>query len=178
MPYPNNIAATLTATEIIDRFTMIVGDINSVKTTLTKQILDEVGEVRFWRVAMKPGKPQAFGLARGKPVFGLPGNPVSSMVVFDQFVRPALLKMAGHRRLQRMRLRAVVDETIRKPPGKVHFMRAIIEERDGALHARGPAGRFPPGVSSLPRGCRQSRLRMARLLRRTPAGLANRLVPC
>jgi molybdopterin molybdotransferase len=109
---------------------------------LTKQILAELGEIHFWRVAMKPGKPQAFGLARGKPIFGLPGNPVSSMVVFDQFVRPALLKMAGYQRLTRPRLRAVIDEPVRKPPGKVHFMRAVIDERNGRLHARltGPQG--------------------------------------
>ena len=64
------------------------------------------------------------------------------MIVFDQFVRPALRKMAGHTRLFRPRLRAVLDQPIRKPAGKVHFLRAIIEERDGTRHARltGPQG--------------------------------------
>ena len=57
--------------------------------------------MNFWRVAMKPGKPQAYGNIEGKPVFGLPGNPVSSLVVFELFVRPALLKMAGHTNLFR-----------------------------------------------------------------------------
>jgi molybdopterin molybdotransferase len=109
---------------------------------LTKQILAELGEIHFWRVAMKPGKPQAFGLARGKPVFGLPGNPVSSLVAFEQFVRPALRKMAGYTQLCRPRLLAVADAPMRKPAGKVHFLRAIIEEREGTLHARltGPQG--------------------------------------
>ncbi len=109
---------------------------------LTKQILGELGEIHSWRVAMKPGKPQVFGLVRGKPVFGVPGNPVSSMVVFDQFVQPALRKMAGHRELRRRQLQAIADQTMRKKPGKVHFLRVIIEARDGELHARltGPQG--------------------------------------
>lgn len=109
---------------------------------LTQRILAEFGAIESLRVAMKPGMPQAFGVARGKIVFGLPGNPVSSMIVFDQFVRPCLLKMAGHTRLERPRWPAIMDEPIQKPAGKVHFVRAIVEHRDGALHARptGPQG--------------------------------------
>jgi molybdopterin molybdotransferase len=114
-----------------------VGDLD-----LTRRILAEFGPVESWRVAMKPGMPQAFGLASGRVVFGLPGNPVSSMIVFDQFVRPALLKMSGHSRLERPRWPATLDHPIQKPAGKVHFLRAIVESRDGALHARttGPQG--------------------------------------
>jgi molybdopterin molybdotransferase len=109
---------------------------------LTKQILAELGPIASYRVAMKPGMPQAFGVAAGKPVFGLPGNPVSSLVVFDQFVRPALRKMAGHTHLVRARVAAVADEAVRKAPGKVHFVRAVVVNRAGALHARptGPQG--------------------------------------
>ena len=110
---------------------------------LTKRILGELGSIAPYRVAMKPGMPQVFGIAAGgKPVFGLPGNPVSSLVVFDQFVRPALLKMAGHRQVTRPRLLAVAAETIRKPRGKVHFVRAVVDNVDGVLHARptGPQG--------------------------------------
>jgi molybdopterin molybdotransferase len=109
---------------------------------LTKQILAELGPIRAYRVAMKPGMPQAFGVVGGKPVFGLPGNPVSSLVVFDQFVRPALLKMAGHTVLLRPRLQALAAEPIQKAPGKVHFLRAVVENKDGVLHARttGPQG--------------------------------------
>jgi molybdopterin molybdotransferase len=109
---------------------------------LTRRVLGEFGPVESWRVAMKPGMPQAFGVARGKPVFGLPGNPVSSMIVFDQFVRPALLKMSGHRRLERPRWPAILDEPIHKQAGKVHFLRAVVESRSGTLHARttGPQG--------------------------------------
>jgi len=109
---------------------------------LTRRVLGEFGPVESWRVAMKPGMPQVFGLARGKVVFGLPGNPVSSMIVFDQFVRPALLKMSGHRQLERPRWPAILDEPIHKPAGKVHFLRAVVENRAGILHARttGPQG--------------------------------------
>lgn len=109
---------------------------------LTRRVLAEFGNVQSWRVAMKPGMPQAFGLVDGKPLFGVPGNPVSSLIVFDQVVRPALLKMAGHTRLVRPRLRATAAEPLTKPAGKVHFLRAIIENREGMLYARttGPQG--------------------------------------
>jgi molybdopterin molybdotransferase len=110
---------------------------------LTKRILGELGSIAAYRVAMKPGMPQVFGMTPGgKPVFGLPGNPVSSLVVFDQFVRPALLKMAGHRQVTRPRLLAVAAEGMRKPAGKTHFVRAVVENVDGVLHVRptGPQG--------------------------------------
>jgi molybdopterin molybdotransferase len=104
-----------------------VGDYDFVK-----EALNELGmEMIFWRVAMKPGKPVAFGLLEGKPVFGLPGNPVSSMVSFEQFVRPSLLKMMGHRRLFRPVIEAVMKEDIRKRPGRRHFIRASISLEKG-----------------------------------------------
>jgi molybdopterin molybdotransferase len=109
---------------------------------VTRKVLAEFGGVQSWRVAMKPGMPQAFGLADGKPLFGVPGNPVSSLIVFDQFVRPALRKMAGHTRLMRPRLKAIADEPFTKPAGKAYFLRAIVENREGNLYARatGPQG--------------------------------------
>jgi len=82
-------------------------------------------------VAMKPGKPLAFGTIQGKPVFGLPGNPVSSMVSFEQFVRPSLLKMMGYRQIFRPVIEAILKEDIHKEPGRRHFVRAfVIFERD------------------------------------------------
>lgn len=63
---------------------------------VVRQVLDELGEIGFWRVNVRPGKPLAFGSLRGVPFFGLPGNPVSAMVTFDIFVRPALGKLIGH----------------------------------------------------------------------------------
>ena len=99
-----------------------VGDYDFVKAAL-----NDLGmEMVFWRVAMKPGKPLAFGTINGKPVFGLPGNPVSSMVSFEQFVRPSLLKMMGHRQLFRPIIEAVLKEDIHKEPGRRHFIRSFV----------------------------------------------------
>lgn len=99
---------------------------------LVKDVLKDLGmEMVFWKVAMKPGKPLAFGTIGGKPAFGLPGNPVSSMVSFEQFVRPSLLKMMGHRQLFRPTIEAVLKEDIRKEPGRRHYIRALVSfEKD------------------------------------------------
>ena len=102
-----------------------VGDFDFIK-----EVLGRLGsEMKFWRVAMKPGHPLAFGILGGKPVFGLPGNPVSCMVSFEQFVRPALLKMMGHRDLFRPVVRARLCETLRQKPGRRTFVRAPCEPR-------------------------------------------------
>jgi molybdopterin molybdotransferase len=99
-----------------------VGDYDFVKDALK-----DVGmEMVFWRVAMKPGRPLAFGTIGGKPVFGLPGNPVSSMVAFEQFVRPSLLKMMGHHQIFRPIIEAVLKEDIEKKPGRRHFIRGLV----------------------------------------------------
>jgi len=99
---------------------------------LVKDVLKDLGmEMVFWKVAMKPGKPLAFGTIAGKPAFGLPGNPVSSMVSFEQFVRPSLLKMMGHCQLFRPTIEAVLKEDIRKEPGRRHYIRAMVSlEKD------------------------------------------------
>ena len=107
-----------------------------------KSVLERLGEVNFWRVAMKPGKPQAYGISDGKPIFGLPGNPVSSLVVFELFVRPALLKMAGHTELLRPTFKATLAETITNRDGRVNYMRAILKASNGHYTAEttGPQG--------------------------------------
>ena len=99
---------------------------------LVKDVLKDLGmEMVFWKVAMKPGKPLAFGTIGGKPAFGLPGNPVSSMVSFEQFVRPSLLKMMGYQQLFRPTIEAILKEDIRKEPGRRHYMRAVVSfDRD------------------------------------------------
>jgi len=98
---------------------------------LVKQVLAEMGEVGFWQVAMQPAKPFAFGHLDGAPLFGLPGNPVSAMVAFEQFVRPALLSMMGSRWLLRPRVRGMVTSHIRSDPSKVVFARASAVWGDG-----------------------------------------------
>ena len=94
---------------------------------LVKDVLKDLGmEMVFWKVAMKPGKPLAFGTIGGKPAFGLPGNPVSSMVSFEQFVRPSLLKMMGYHHLFRPTIEAILKEDIHKEAGRRHYMRAAV----------------------------------------------------
>ena len=99
---------------------------------LVKDIMKEVGNrMQFWQVAMRPGKPLAFGAMNNIPLFGLPGNPVSSMVSFEQFVRPSILKLMGHRNLFRRTVRALLKEPIDKKKGTRHFIRARITFEDG-----------------------------------------------
>jgi molybdopterin molybdotransferase len=87
--------------------------------------------VRFDKVAMQPGMPQGFGAIGRTPVFTLPGNPVSSMVSFEVFVRPALLAMLGERAWERPRVRAVAGAGWPSPPGRRQYARATLEQRDG-----------------------------------------------
>lgn len=114
-----------------------VGDFDYVKV-----VLDRLGEMHWWQVAVKPAKPLAFGTVRGTPVFGLPGNPVSSMVSFELFARPGLRQVMGHRELFRPELPAVADEALRRhPDGKVHFVRVVAStDDDGRLHVRSSGG--------------------------------------
>ena len=115
----------------------------------TKQVLAELGDVRSFRVAMQPGMPQAFGLAAGTPLYGLPGNPVSCFVVFETLVRPALRRLAGHPddRLDRPRVVARLAEPVRSPAGKVSFLRVRLSVGDEGLVA-GLTGNQGSGVLS------------------------------
>lgn len=113
---------------------------------VVRLVLDEVsgGEMAWMQVAIKPAKPFGFGRLgpRRVPLFGLPGNPVSSLVSYELFVRPALRKLSGHARLDRPVLRAVVEEAlVRRPDGKVHFLRVACRIRpDGQLAVRSAGG--------------------------------------
>jgi molybdopterin molybdotransferase len=102
---------------------------------LVKGLLEEMGQMNFWKVAMRPGQPLAFGRLAGKPLFGLPGNPVSCMISFEQFVRPSLLKMAGFSRIFRPPLRAVLKEDLSKKTGLAYFVRCRLIEEGGRLFA-------------------------------------------
>ena len=118
------------------------GGVSVGEHDVVKSVLGKLGEINFWRVAMKPGKPQAYGISDGKPIFGLPGNPVSSLVVFELFVRPALLKMAGHTDLLRRTFKANLSETVTNRDGRVNYMRVILTESNGQYTAEttGPQG--------------------------------------
>ena len=103
---------------------------------LVREVLAQTGVVpRFWRVDIKPGGPTAFGMKDGKPVFSLPGNPVSALIAFEAFVRPALLRMMGRKRVVRPLVKAILSEEVRKKAGKVNFLRVGIEVRDGEYFA-------------------------------------------
>jgi molybdopterin molybdotransferase len=103
-----------------------------------RQVLASLGaELKFWRVRMRPGAPLGFGLVRGVPWIGLPGNPVSAMVTFELFVRPAIRKMLGHDRLFRRPVPVILEEPVSIGARLTHFLRAIVRVRDdGTLGAR------------------------------------------
>ncbi len=136
-----------------------------------KDVLEALGAERvFWRVAQKPGGPLGFYRLGRKPVFGIPGNPVASMLMMEEYVRPLLRRLMGFERLHRPERQGVLDEEWRKsqPDGKTHLLRVHVRERDGALHASlaGPQGSgilssmmrsnalalIPEDVSFVPRG--------------------------
>ncbi len=99
-----------------------------------KDVVEELGRIDLWRVAMQPGKPVVLGSIGATPFLGLPGNPVSIHVGFEQFVRPAIRKMRGCRFLLRPTVEARLTETIHKPPGRLHFVRVRLrDEGDGWL---------------------------------------------
>jgi molybdopterin molybdotransferase len=92
--------------------------------------------MNFWKLAIKPGQPLAFGKIQGKLAFGLPGNPVSSMVTFEQLVRPAMLKMSGHRSYGRPAIQALFQEEFSKRPDRRHFLRGVLTWEDGVFKVR------------------------------------------
>lgn len=103
-----------------------VGDHDQVK-----RALDESGFQRaFWRVRIRPGSPMTFGTLNGRPFWGLPGNPVSAMVTFELFIRPAIRKMAGHSHLYRPRLRARIAQDLRSPDDLAHYYRVRLSKAD------------------------------------------------
>jgi len=106
------------------------GGVSMGEYDLIKQELASLGTVGFWKVAMQPAKPFAFGSLGGTPLFGLPGNPVSVFVAFEQFLRPALLAMMGAGKLFRPRLAAVAGEVFETDAAKTVFVRAAVR-RDG-----------------------------------------------
>lgn len=97
---------------------------------VVKAVLDESGDVNFWRVRMRPGKPLAFGTYQGVPFLGLPGNPVSAMVSFERFARAAIRKMAGHTRLERPQLQVILQDEIRSD-GRESYIRAVVWRENG-----------------------------------------------
>lgn len=116
------------------------GGVSVGEADFTKQIMQELGDVGFWKIAMRPGRPMAFGMLKPVPgsnrktlFFGLPGNPVAVMVTFYQFVRSALLQLNGATQTEQLLTQAIAEAPIRKKPGRTEFQRAIV--------GRGPDGK-------------------------------------
>ena len=109
---------------------------------LVREVLDEVGAIEFWQVAMQPGRPLAVGRIGPAHFFGLPGNPVASMLAFMLFVRPAIHKLAGRQRLFPDLYEACTTEAMRKKQGRREFKRGVLRVRDGRWEVRttGPQG--------------------------------------
>ena len=114
---------------------------------MVKDVLAERGQIAFWSVRMRPAKPLAFGVLRGNdgrsvPHLGLPGNPVSAMVAFEQLGRPALLKMQGRKELDKPTIQAVLEDPIVNGDGRRVYARAIVTKRNGTYYAKltGPQG--------------------------------------
>ncbi|MGE4240371.1 molybdopterin molybdotransferase MoeA [Ramlibacter sp.] len=113
------------------------GGVSVGEADYTKAMMKKLGDVAFWRIAMRPGRPMAVGRIGESVLFGLPGNPVAVMVTFLAFVRPALLKMMGARVTATPYLRALSGEAMRKKPGRTEYQRGIVtREADGSLRVR------------------------------------------
>jgi molybdopterin molybdotransferase len=114
-----------------------------------------LGTAREWKVAIKPGKPLAWGVLRGRPVFGLPGNPVSAAVSFELFARPALRRLLGLAQPVRPSVPAVADEPFRRrTDGKLHLVRVVVavDPADGLVHARSAGGQGSHMLGALAAG--------------------------
>jgi molybdopterin molybdotransferase len=118
-----------------------VGEKDFVKEALARMGV----AMGFWRVAIKPGKPLAVGRRRDTLFFGLPGNPTSSLVSFELFVRPALRRMLGHADVEPTRVSGRVEVPLKKKPGLAHYLRAIARWKNGQLWAR-PLGSQTSGA--------------------------------
>lgn len=118
-----------------------VGDYDYVKDIL----LESGIKMKFWKVRIKPGKPTFFGVKGKTLVFGLPGYPVSSMLTFELFVKPAIYAMLGRNETERFSINAILDETVRQKKGRRNFIRAITYVKNNAYHVK-PTGIQKSGV--------------------------------
>ncbi len=143
-------AAFIRANEEADVL-ITTGGVSVGEADFTKQLLDELGEIGFWKLAIKPGKPFAFGRLPRAWFFGLPGNPVSAMVTFDQLVQPALAKLAGQHFERPLQLQAIAAEPLKKSPGRLDFQRGILSQGPNGLEVRSTGSQDSAVFSSLSR---------------------------
>lgn len=137
---PDALRAVLESTDGADVI-VLSGGVSAGAYDYVRDVLEAFGvTIHFWKVRQRPGKPLVFGMQGPKPVFGLPGNPVSSSICFDQYVRPALGAMLGRRELVRPRYRAMLAQGIKKAAGLHHFTRGIAYTDERAQLMVGEAG--------------------------------------
>jgi molybdopterin molybdotransferase len=132
----------LTADALVTSAGVSMGDRDLVRAVLEELSVRQV----FWKVDIKPGRPTAFAVRGSTPVFSLPGNPVSTLLTFEQFVRPALLRMMGHRHVFRPLLRALLKEGLTKAPGRVNLARVRLSRRDDGVLLASTAGNQETGI--------------------------------
>jgi molybdopterin molybdotransferase len=154
---------------------VLAGGVSVGDYDLVKQVLDAMGmKMHFWKVRQRPGKPLAFGMLKGKPVFGLPGNPVSSAMCFEQYVRPALARMLGRREVVRPLHPAVLDTATLKVKGLHFFARGIASyDPEGRLLVRDTGPQASNLYSSVVRA--NCIFHMPEELEHAPAGTAVQL---
>lgn len=116
---------------------------------LVKQMMAEQGEIHFWRINMRPGKPLAFGHIGQTPLLGLPGNPVSAAVTFELFGRPVVRKLLGHTRLQRPQVEVIVEDGVGEKAMRRHYVRAYVQWHQGRFVARTTGNQGSNIVTSL-----------------------------
>lgn len=145
----DDLTAALSAAADTGDVILTSGGVSMGEYDLIKKVLIERGNVDFWQVAMQPAKPFAFGHIGTTPLFGLPGNPVSVMVAFEQFARPALLRMQGAVSILRPRIRVLMGETVDTDPAKVVFLRVTLTDENGATVARLSGGQASNVLSAL-----------------------------
>lgn len=129
-----------------------IGGVSMGDYDLVTNVLGSEGRMDFWQINMRPGKPLAHGHVHGTPVIGLPGNPVSSMVCFALFVRPALLRLMGHSDLIHPRVQAVAGERFRSAQGKRTFLRVQVQRSNGELVCTSAGDQSSYRMSSLVAG--------------------------
>jgi len=121
---------------------LTIGGVSMGDYDLVKDIMSKQGKISFWKVRMKPGKPLVFGTIKDIPHLGLPGNPVSSMITFELFACPAMLKMMGKTNLSRPTVDVIIENAAKNSDGRRVFLRAIVRKENGRLYAKttGPQG--------------------------------------
>jgi molybdopterin molybdotransferase len=116
-------------------FIITSGGVSVGDFDLVKQVMDAEGEMYFWSLNMKPGRPMAFGEVAGIPLLGLPGNPVAAMINTELYARPALLKMQGFSDWSRPTVRARLTQPIERKDGRRHYLRVTLDETGGRCEA-------------------------------------------